>query len=50
MCIRDRVKYPEGDVLLKDETAFDDYKPMTMILRYLLNAQGVPPMLSLIHI
>lgn len=26
-----KVKYPEGDVLLKDETAFDDYKPMTMI-------------------
>ncbi len=39
-----KVKYPEGDVLLKDGTAFDDYKPMTMILRYLLNAQGVPPM------
>ena len=36
-----KVKYPEGDVLLKDETAFDDYKPMTMILRYLLNAQGL---------
>ncbi|MEG0377646.1 MAG: DUF3786 domain-containing protein, partial [Eubacterium sp.] len=39
-----KVKYPEGDVLLADEKEFDDYKSMTMILRYLLNAQGMPPM------
>ncbi|MEG0075757.1 MAG: DUF3786 domain-containing protein [Eubacterium sp.] len=38
------VKYPEGDVLLSNENTFNDYKLMTMILRYLLNAQGIPPM------
>lgn len=39
-----KVKYPEGDVLQGDGSAFDDYKSMTMILRYLLNAKGVPSM------
>lgn len=39
-----KVRCPEGDVLLEDESTFDNYKTMTMILRYLLNAQGVPPM------
>lgn len=38
------VKYPEGDVLSGSGETIDDYKSMVLILRYLLNAQGVPPM------
>lgn len=38
------VRYPEGDVFPEGETHSEEYKSMTMILRYLLNAQGVPSM------
>lgn len=35
------VKYPDGDVYLEGKTISDDYKSMTMVLRYLLDAKGV---------
>ncbi|MGV8905274.1 MAG: DUF3786 domain-containing protein [Acetobacterium sp.] len=36
------VSFPQGDVTTADGKDFDNYKLKTMILRYLLNAKGVP--------
>jgi len=37
-----QVSYPQGDVTNAEGEDFDNYKLKTMILRYLLNAKGVP--------
>ena len=37
-----QVAYPQGDVTDSDGQDFDNYKLKTMILRYLINAKGVP--------
>ncbi|MGL4606778.1 MAG: DUF3786 domain-containing protein [Eubacteriaceae bacterium] len=37
-----RVSYPTGEVRNKSGEDFDNYKLKTMILRYLINATGVP--------
>jgi hypothetical protein len=36
------VTYPQGDVTDSEGEDFDNYKLKTMILRYLINAKGVP--------
>jgi hypothetical protein len=37
------VKYPSGEVLREDYSEFYFYPVKTLILRYLVNAKGVPP-------
>jgi hypothetical protein len=37
------VKYPEGDIFKEDYTEIEKYPIKTLILRYLINAKGVPP-------
>jgi hypothetical protein len=36
------VKYPSGDVLKEDGSEIDKYPPKALVLRYLMNAKGIP--------